>query len=96
MNVQKAFMTLVLGAGLAALAVGPSIAGQSKFEQEDMHKQQLGRAKRALQTALVAVQASGDWRAGGDQHAAEKGIETAMTEVDKETSRVVDDMQHKK
>lgn len=92
---QKALMSLVFGAALAAIAVGPSIAGQGNFQQEDMHKQQLGRAKRALQTALVAVQASGNWHAGGDEHAAEKGIETAMTEVDKETARVVDDMQHK-
>lgn len=93
---RKGFMSLVLGAALAAIAVGPSVAGQSKFEQEDMHKQQLGRAKKALQDALVAVQASGNWNAGGDQHAAEKGIESALTEVNKEMSRVVDQMQHRK
>jgi hypothetical protein len=93
---QKAFMSLVLGAALATVAVGPSIAGQGNFEQEDMHKQQLGRAKKALQDALVAIQASGNWNAGGDQHAAEKGVETAITEVNKESSRVVDQMHHKK
>jgi hypothetical protein len=55
-----------------------------------MHHQQLGRAKKALENALVAIQASGDWGSGnGDQkQAASRGVESAITEIDKEIARV--------
>ncbi len=81
---QKTFMTLVLGAALAGVAVGPTIAAQSHAEQADMQKQQVERAKKALDNALVALQASGDWHAGGNKEAAMRGVESAITEVQKE------------
>jgi hypothetical protein len=80
-------MSLVLGVALVGVTVGPSIAGQPPAVKEDMHRQQLERAKKALENALTAVQASGNWNAGGDQHAAARDIESAITEVDKEIGR---------
>jgi hypothetical protein len=87
---QKRFMTLVLGLSLAGIAAGPSTAGQSAAVQESMHHQQLGRAKKALENALVAIQASGDWGSGNadQKQAASRGVEAAITEIDKEMARV--------
>ena len=86
---QKTLMSLVIGVALAGVAVGPSIAGQSAAVQDNMHKQQVGRAEKALENALTAVQASGDWGGGngGQKEAAQRGIETAITECHKEMAR---------
>ena len=87
---QKIYMSLVLGAAIFGVAVGPSLAGQSA-EQNSMHHQQVTRAKKALDSALVALQASGDWgggNVGGQKEAAIHGVETAITEVNKEIARV--------
>jgi hypothetical protein len=87
---RNTFMTLVLGLSLTGIAAGPSMAAQSAAVQDNMHHQQLGRAKKALENALVAIQDSGDWGAGNNsqKQAAARGIESAITEVDKEISRV--------
>jgi hypothetical protein len=67
-KLQKIFMSLVLVSAIAGVAVGPSIAGQPPAVQENMHHQQVGRAKKALENALVALQASGDWGSGNGNH----------------------------
>lgn len=76
-------MSVVLGLALAGVAAAPSIAGQSAAEKNDMHHQQVGRAKKALENALVALQASGNW-GNGQKEQAIRSVESAITEVDKE------------
>ncbi len=81
---KNTILGMVLGLGIAGVAVvTPSIAGQSAAVQENMHKQQCGRAKKALDDALVAIQASGPWKSA-NKPAAQKGVETAITEVQEE------------
>lgn len=87
---QKFFMSLVLASAIAGVAVAPSIAGQGPAAQESMHHQQVARAKKALDNALVSLQASGDWGGGngGQKEAAIRGVETAITETQKELARI--------
>ena len=84
---RRQLITAVLGLAVLGVTVVPSRADQDAAIATSEHHQQLGRAKKALENALVAIQASGNW-AGGEKKAAMNGVETAITETDKEMNAV--------